>query len=143
VSSDAPDGHGALTKWRHARLLRPDEFDRVFKDSERARSGALLVMARANGLGHARLGMVISKRVLAHAVDRNRARRRIRAVFQRARARLPACDFVVRLLQAGAADDAFAGLAQAFDRAGQRALARFGAAPASSTPTQDQTLSHG
>jgi len=55
-------------------------------------------MAKPNELGHARLGMIVSKRLFPHAVDRNRVRRRIREAFRQMAAGLPALDLVVRLL---------------------------------------------
>lgn len=46
----------------------------------------------------ARLGMVVSKRALPRAVDRNRMRRKIREVFRRLVVGLPAQDIIVRPL---------------------------------------------
>ena len=53
-------------------------------------------MAKPNEQGYARLGVVVSKRLFPHAVDRNRMRRRIREAFRRIAAGLPALDLVVR-----------------------------------------------
>jgi ribonuclease P protein component len=46
----------------------------------------------------ARLGMVIGKKLLRRAVDRNRVKRCIRECFRRRRADLPDCDLIVRLI---------------------------------------------
>jgi ribonuclease P protein component len=46
----------------------------------------------------ARLGMVIGKKLLRRAVDRNRVKRCIRECFRLRRADLPACDLIVRLI---------------------------------------------
>lgn len=54
------------------------------------------VMGRPNGQGHARLGMIVSKRLFARAVDRNRVRRQIRETFRHLAGGLPALDLVVR-----------------------------------------------
>lgn len=53
-------------------------------------------MAKPNDLGHARLGLVVSKRLFPRAVDRNRMRRRIREAFRQQAAGLPSLDLVVR-----------------------------------------------
>ncbi len=47
--------------------------------------------------GSARLGLVVGKKLLKRAVDRNRVKRVIRDQFRRRRAELPAVDLVVRL----------------------------------------------
>lgn len=52
---------------------------------------------RAAALSNARIGLVIGKKQLKRAVDRNRARRVIREQFRCRRQQLPACDLVVRL----------------------------------------------
>jgi ribonuclease P protein component len=113
---------------RDARLTRPAEFERVFADNQRARTDFLLVLARPNDVGHARLGMVITKRLLARAVDRNRVRRCVRETFRSLLPQLPACDFVVRLIVRPQAGDEVRELGRAFQRAGQRALAKWPAA---------------
>ena len=53
--------------------------------------------ARPNDMDMARLGMIVGKRVLRRAVDRNRAKRVIREAF-RQRPAMPAVDVVVRVL---------------------------------------------
>lgn len=46
----------------------------------------------------ARLGLIVGKRVLRRAVDRNRARRVVREVFRCNRLELPEVDIVVQLV---------------------------------------------
>lgn len=134
-------GSGPAPRWRDARLVIPAEFDWVFKDNERARTDTLLVLGRPNDLGYARLGMVITKRLLPRAVDRNRVRRCIREIFRLHRAEFPACDFVVRLLAKPEAGEEIRNLAGAFKRAGQRAMTkRFQAQTSTIT---DSKLPHG
>jgi ribonuclease P protein component len=53
------------------------------------------VRYRPNGLGHARLGLAISKRVSKRAVERNRIKRLLRESFRRARHQLPPMDLLV------------------------------------------------
>jgi ribonuclease P protein component len=50
---------------------------------------------RGNELGHARLGLAISKRVSKRAVERNRIKRLLRESFRRVRDQLPAIDLMV------------------------------------------------
>lgn len=110
---------------RDSRLLKPEEFERVFKENERARTDSLLVMVRPNALGHARLGMIVAKRLLPRAVDRNRVKRCVRERFRVQRHDLPACDFVVRLMAKPVAGKESNDLARALTKAGQRALAKW------------------
>lgn len=114
---------------RLARLLKPAQFEQVFADNERARTDALLVMARPNTEGHARLGMVIAKRLLPRAVDRNRVKRCIRETFRLQRQHLPACDFVVRLLGKPALGGEARDLARTLNRAAQRAISKWPVLP--------------
>ena len=110
---------------RDARLTTKADFDRVFADNQRARTDTLLVMARPNAVGHARLGMIIAKRLLVRAVDRNRVKRCVRESFRQVRAELPACDFVVRLLVRPEPGEEARDLSRTFKRAGQRAMAQW------------------
>ncbi|MFP5419632.1 MAG: ribonuclease P protein component [Gammaproteobacteria bacterium] len=112
-------------RFHAARLVRATDFDRVFTDNQRARTDFLMVMARPNEVGFPRLGMVIAKRILARSVDRNRVKRCIRESFRAARAELPACDFVVRLLTRPVPGDEARDLTRTFKRAGQRAMAKW------------------
>ena len=81
---------------RNLRLLKAAEFEAVLKHRCAVRSRYFQVMGRPNDLGHARLGMIVSKRQFARSVDRNRLRRQIREVFRLEVANLPPLDLVVR-----------------------------------------------
>ena len=82
---------------RASRLLRKKQFDEVLRAaSVRAGRGPLRLSARYNELEMARLGLIVGKRMLPRAVDRNRAKRMIRESFRQADA-LPAMDIVVRV----------------------------------------------
>jgi ribonuclease P protein component, eubacterial len=89
---------GGLGFSRRQRLLKAAEYEAVFAHRCAVRTAYFQVMAKPNELGHARLGMIVSKRLFPHAVDRNRVRRRIREAFRQMAAGLPALDLVVRLL---------------------------------------------
>lgn len=110
---------------RQARLVVKADFDRVFAENQRARTDYLTVMARPNAVGHPRLGMIVAKRLLVRAVDRNRVKRCVRESFRQVLADLPACDFVVRLIAKPVPGDEARDLPRTFKRAGQRALAKW------------------
>jgi len=115
---------------RDARLVNQAEFDQVFGENQRARTDCLIVLARPNQIGHARLGMVISKRQLPRSVDRNRVKRCIRESFRLNLDELPACDFVVRLIDKPKPGDEARDLGRALKRAGHRAMEKWPAAEA-------------
>lgn len=83
-------------------MLKAAEYEAVFAHRCAVRTAYFQVMAKPNELGQARLGMVVSKRLFPHAVDRNRARRRIREAFRQLASGLPALDLVVRPHAVGA-----------------------------------------
>jgi ribonuclease P protein component len=89
----------ALQFPRGYRLTHKQQFDRVLTlRSFQARSGCFRVFASANELSVARLGLIVGKRQLKRAVDRNRVKRVLRETFRVQRARLPALDIVVQLI---------------------------------------------
>ena len=84
---------------RRYRLTKTDEYSSVF-GFRRAIRGKWLMLhyqPRNDGLADARLGLVVGKKQLKRAVDRNRVKRIARDVFRRQRVDLPACDLIVRL----------------------------------------------
>lgn len=64
--------------------------------SLRLRRGSLAAAVRPSEAAEARLGLIVAKRILKRAVDRNRAKRIIRESFRQRRC-LPPVDVVVRL----------------------------------------------
>ena len=78
---------------KRLRLLRPQEFDRVFELKYSQSDSQLIIYGMPNDLGHARLGMVISRKH-GNAVQRNRWKRNIREVFRLKQNDLPALDLV-------------------------------------------------
>ncbi|WP_372693763.1 ribonuclease P protein component [Immundisolibacter sp.] len=94
MTGSAPGG-GRFT--RQQRLLTPRQFQAVFRRGRRQRFGALEVITLHNDTGWPRLGLVIPKRQVRLAVDRNRLKRWIREAFRHHQLRLPAADMVVRV----------------------------------------------
>lgn len=84
---------------RRYRLTKTDEFSSVF-GFRKAIRGKLLMLhyqPRAEGFSDARLGLVVGKKLLKRAVDRNRVKRVIREQFRQVRPQLPPVDLIVRL----------------------------------------------
>lgn len=75
------------------RLVKKSDYDHVFSQAKKLVTPDFVVLYRNNFLNEARLGLAISKKVIAKAHDRNRIKRVIRETF---RIRdLPAVDIVV------------------------------------------------
>ncbi len=89
----------AQTFARRYRLTKTDEFSSVF-GFRKAIRGKLLMLhyqPRAEGFTEPRLGLVVGKKLLKKAVDRNRVKRIVREQFRCRRESLPPCDLIVRL----------------------------------------------
>lgn len=76
------------------RLLKKRDYDHVFKQAKKVVATSFILLYRENAVGHPRLGMAISKKMLAKAHDRNRLKRLLRESF-RHQSLLPAIDVVV------------------------------------------------
>ncbi len=74
-------------------------------------------MGRPNSLGHARLGLIVAKKLCPRAVDRNRIRRLAREQFRRMQHELPAWDWVVRLARRPQGENLMEELRDLFTRA--------------------------
>jgi len=64
-------------------LTRPTDFRRVFEQPTVSRDECFKVLARPNALGHARLGLAVSRQVDRTATGRNRIKRVVRESFRR------------------------------------------------------------
>ena len=85
----------ALTFPKSSRLLKPSDYGKVFDDVQLwVPHRHFLILATPNTLGHARIGLVFSKKNLKLAVQRNRVKRRVRETFRHER-EYPALDIVV------------------------------------------------
>ena len=78
------------------RLLHSSDFQTVFDDAPlRTSHQHFLFLARTNQLVRPRLGLVIAKKHIRHAVDRNRMKRLIRETFRAKQQQLAGIDVIV------------------------------------------------
>lgn len=77
------------------RLKSSADFKQVFENPEKISGKHLLVLWKPGHTGHARLGLITSKRVSKLAVSRNRIRRIIRDSFRQTKAALGQIDMIV------------------------------------------------
>ncbi|MBK4988584.1 MULTISPECIES: ribonuclease P protein component [Pseudomonas] len=81
---------------REKRLLTPRHFKAVFDSPTGKVPGKnLLILARENGLDHPRLGLVIGKKSVKLAVQRNRLKRLMRDSFRLNQQTLAGLDIVI------------------------------------------------
>ncbi len=86
---------------KQQRLLTAKDYEFVFSAADvKASCPQLLLLARFNQYDHPRLGLVIAKKHVKLAVDRNRFKRQIRESFRLKQQSLPPLDIVV-LIRAG------------------------------------------
>jgi len=82
---------------RSARLRSAEQFAAALAQGSAGARRHFMVFARPNGLEHARIGIITSRKAAPRAVDRNRVKRMVREVFRGCRGRLDGLDVVVRL----------------------------------------------
>jgi ribonuclease P protein component len=107
----------SFTFTKRQRLLCARDYTPVFNDAPwRATHQNFLVLTRPNGLPQARLGLIVAKKHVKRAHERNRIKRLTRESFRLRQHQLPAADVIV-LARAGAdalsnadIDQALAGL---------------------------------
>jgi ribonuclease P protein component len=64
------------------RIVDKKDYARTFSEAERIAAKYLVLLYCSNSLPQSRLGLAISKKHLATAVERNRVKRRIREFFR-------------------------------------------------------------
>lgn len=80
---------------RNNRLVAKAEFDSLFKNALKVSQKHMLVLYKPNKVKHARLGIIIGKRVAKKAVTRNQFKRVMRESFRHYQSKLTAIDIVV------------------------------------------------
>jgi ribonuclease P protein component len=84
-------------RYRRAQRLGSDAVAKVLASARPRRAGSVSVQVRPNGLAYPRLGLVVPKRLLRRAVDRNRTKRIFREWFRRNQGCLGGQDMLLRL----------------------------------------------
>ncbi|MDF1756738.1 MAG: ribonuclease P protein component [Legionellaceae bacterium] len=64
------------------RLLTKIDFGHVFNEPKKVASKHFLILYRDNTIGHARLGIALTKKLIPKAHDRNRVKRILRESFR-------------------------------------------------------------
>ncbi len=83
---------------RSIRLTKTRDYDRVLKQPDlRKRRGPLRMAAVANTMRRARLGLIVGKRGVAKAHERNRIKRVVRDYFRQQQQDLAALDIVIQV----------------------------------------------
>lgn len=81
---------------RRLRLLTAGDYRQVFEAAAfKVHGKGLMALAVPNELGHPRVGLVVSKKNLRRAVDRNRLKRLARESIRLQQQQLPALDIVL------------------------------------------------
>ena len=117
---------------RDKRLLKPRQFKAVFDSpSGRVPGKNLLILIRHNDLAQARLGLVIGKKSIKLAVERNRIKRLLREAFRQQQSLLAGLDLVI-VARKGLADADNAELGEHFTKLFKRAARKHANAAAPS-----------
>jgi ribonuclease P protein component len=82
---------------RRLRLLKPQEFRAVFQQAKRLHNHGISLLRVPNNVGLPRLGLVLAKREVGKAVNRNRFKRLIRESFRLHQHQLADYDMIVML----------------------------------------------
>ncbi len=81
---------------KSSRLLIGAQFQRIFQKAEyKVSQRHFLILARRNDLSHPRLGLVVAKKNIRLAVQRNRVKRHIRETFRLQQDHLGGIDAIV------------------------------------------------
>ncbi len=108
---------------RSRRLLTSAQYGRVFAQAVKSGDAYFTVLCRPNGLGHARLGLAVSRKALRRAADRNRIKRLARESFRRQPSQLAGLDLVL-MARRGVAEQDNSVLQRSLERHWQRLVKR-------------------
>lgn len=64
------------------RLITKNDYSHVFEQASKIVTSEFIILYRKNNLGYARLGLALSKKMIAKAHDRNRIKRLLRESFR-------------------------------------------------------------
>jgi ribonuclease P protein component len=81
---------------REFKLKKTDEYSSVFSFRNRIFGEKLIAHFQPNQFNHARLGLVISKKVVKFSVRRNYMRRVLRELFRHHQSKMPHMDLIIR-----------------------------------------------
>lgn len=81
------------------RLQYQCEFDAVFKRPYKIKSEFLTLLRKPNVIGIPRIGVIVPKRYIKRAVDRNRLKRLIREAFRLNKEGFEAVDLIIMVNQ--------------------------------------------
>lgn len=75
------------------RLLKKSDYDYVFSNAKKRSIPEFTILYCSNSIGHSRLGLILPKKMIPKAHDRNRVKRLLRETFRLNP--LPAIDVVI------------------------------------------------
>lgn len=104
---------------RALRLTVQRDVNAVFDDANAVRHPLLVLLGKANTLNHSRIAIIVAKKNVKKATQRNRLKRLIRESFRVSQAMLPQSDFIVIVkqhLHKQANKDIFAIVEQTWER---------------------------
>ncbi|PCK08665.1 MAG: ribonuclease P protein component [Alteromonadaceae bacterium] len=86
----------ALTHPKSNRLLSSSDYSPIFDKAQiKVSHQRFLILARKTERSHPRLGIVVAKKNVKHAVKRNRLKRLIRDTFRTKQHKMPSIDAIV------------------------------------------------
>jgi ribonuclease P protein component len=86
-------------RYSRKQRLRGADIDALLGSGERLRRAGVSVQTKVNTLGCPRLGLIVPRRVIPRAVDRNRLRRVVREWFRLNQQQLGSRDILVRFTE--------------------------------------------
>ena len=82
---------------KQAKLVKTDDFSSVFNLRKRIANKHLVMRYRPNDKNGARLGLIVAKKIVKLAAQRNYMRRVLRELFRLKQHELPAVDVVIQV----------------------------------------------